>query len=115
MGNLILSKSGQLFVIDWHTVDFENYGDPWYEFNRIGIEYPTFASGQIDGYFDNNVPEEFWKLLAFYLSASAITSIVWSKYFAPERLTSILELNQNVLKWFNNMTNTKPTWYTPIK
>jgi len=115
LGNLIQSKSGQLFVIDWHTVDFENYGDPWYEFNRIGMEYPYFASGQIDGYFDNHVPEDFWKLLAYYLSASAITSIVWSKYFAPDRLSSILELNQNVLKWFDHMNSTVPTWYTQVK
>ena len=115
LGNLIQSKSGQLFVIDWHTVDFENYGDPWYEFNRIGMEYPYFASGQIDGYFYNPVPEDFWKLLAYYLSASAITSIVWSKYFAPDRLSSILELNQNVLKWFDHMNSTVPTWYTQVK
>lgn len=86
MGNLIHSTDGSIYVIDWHTVDFNNYGDPWYEFNRLGTEYPAFSSGQIDGYFNNHPPELFWKLLAYYLSASAITSIVWSKYFAPERL-----------------------------
>ncbi len=115
MGNLIQSKSGRLFVIDWHTVDFENYGDPWYEFNRIGIEYPYFASGQIDGYFEGNVPDDFWKLLAYYLSVSAITSIVWSKYFAPDRLTSIINLNKDILKWFDNMNSDTPTWYTQAK
>ncbi len=115
MGNLIQSKSGQLFVIDWHTVDFENYGDPWYEFNRISVEYPYFASGQIDGYFNGTVPNDFWKLLAYYLSVSAITSIVWSKYCAPDRLTSILDLNKNILKWFNNMNSNIPTWYTKVK
>lgn len=110
-GNMIQSDTGGLSVIDWHTIDFDNYGDPWYEFNRIGIEFPAFASGQIDGYFNHEVPENFWKLLAYYLSASAITSIVWAKYFAPERVKSILKLNTDILCWFDDMKKTVPTWY----
>ncbi|HCX62548.1 phosphotransferase [Sedimentibacter sp.] len=111
MGNMILSKDGELFVIDWHTVDFNNYGDPWYELNRLGTEFPAFASGQIDGYFNYNPPEEFWRILAYYLSVSAITSIVWSKYFAPDRVNSILKLNKDILYWFDDMKNTVPIWY----
>lgn len=111
MGNLIVSPDEQLYVIDWHMVDFENYGDPWYEFNRLGIEFPAFASGQIDGYFNSRPPEEFWKLLSYYLVASAITSIVWSKYFAPERLDSIIKLNKDILAWTDNLKNPIPSWY----
>lgn len=111
MGNMIQSKDGSLFVIDWHTVDFNNYGDPWYEFNRLGIDFPAFASGQIDGYFNHKPPEEFWRLFAYYLSTSAITSIVWSKHFAPERLHSILNLNRDILHWFDAMRNVVPIWY----
>lgn len=110
MGNLI-TKDGAVFVIDWHTVDFDNIGDPWYEFNRVGVEYPAFASGQIDGYFDGKIPEEFWKLFALYFSTSAITSIVWAKYFAPSELDNIILLNKNVLVWFNHMKQSIPTWY----
>jgi serine/threonine-protein kinase len=110
-GNMILSDTGNLSIIDWHTVDFEGYGDPWYEFNRIGVDFPAFASGQIDGYFKHEVPENFWKLLAYYLSASEITSIVWAKYFAPERTQSILKKNTDILCWFDNMKNPIPTWY----
>ena len=110
-GNMILNESGELFIIDWHTVDFNNYGDPWYEFNRIGTEFPAFASGQIDGYFHGKPPKEFWTLLAYYLAASAITSIVWAKYYMPERLNAILQLNADVLRWFDNFQNPVPTWY----
>lgn len=110
MGNLIINE-GKLWVIDWHTVDFNNIGDPWYEFNRIGIEYPMFAKGQIDGYFENRVPEEFWKLFALYFSASAITSIVWAKYWAPNELDSIMALNKSVLSMFDDMENPIPQWY----
>lgn len=111
MGNLIIGKDGTLSVIDWHTVDFENYGDPWYEFNRIGVEIPAFATGQIDGYFNGDVPQSFWELLAYYLAGSAITSIVWAKYFAPDKLQEILRLNENVVQWFHGMKDPIPTWY----
>lgn len=111
MGNLILKADGHLSVIDWHTVDFENYGDPWYELNRIAVEYPAFASGQIDGYFRRNIPGSFWPLFAYYLSASAITSVVWTKRFLPENMAAILGLNLNILNWFDNMKTPIPTWY----
>lgn len=111
MGNMIVNKKDELFIIDWHTVDFNNYGDPWYEFNRIGIEYSSFACGQIDGYFESNPPNEFWTLLEYYLSASAITSIVWAKYFSPDNLKSVIQLNRNILNWYDGMENTIPSWY----
>ncbi len=109
-GNMILSAGNTLSIIDWHTVDFENYGDPWIELARYSGS-PSFTSGQINGYFENKPPKDFWVLFAYYLAASAITSIVWAKYFAPERLGSILQLNKDVLLWFDNMQNPVPSWY----
>ena len=102
---------GVLSVIDWHTVDFGNIGDPWYEFNRLGTEYPAFARGQIDGYFAYRVPETFWRLFALYLSVSALTSVVWAKYRAPEELASVMELNRRVAAMFGGMKDPVPDWY----
>ena len=109
-GNLIINF-GEVSVIDWHTMDFDSTGDPWYEFNRIDTKYPEFAKGQIDGYFNGNVPEEFWRLFALYISVSAITSIVWAKYFAPEELDKIMGLNMSIRKIFDDMENPIPKWY----
>jgi len=58
-----------------------------------------------------NNGKNVYTLLSYYLAASAITSIVWAKYFAPERLRAILQLNINILKWFDNMKELVPTWY----
>lgn len=109
-GNLII-HDGELYVIDWHTVDFDNIGDPWYEFNRIATELPMFAKGQIDGYFEQQVPEAFWRLFALYFSASAITSIVWAKHWAPKELDYIMDLNRRVVAMFDGMENPIPSWY----
>lgn len=54
-------------------------------------------------------------MLAIYLSASAITSIVWAKYFAPEELDGIMKLNHNVVKWYDKMKSVVPTWYREYK
>ena len=110
IGNLILN-SGKLWVIDWHTVDFDDLGDPWYEFHCLNTEYPAFASGQIDGYFRNDVPEEFWRLFAFYLSIGTISSILWLKQYAPGELNRMKGLHHRVLQMFNGMQDPHPTWY----
>ncbi|WP_310601982.1 phosphotransferase family protein, partial [Anaerosporobacter sp.] len=111
MGNMIYTQDNHIKIIDWNTVDFDNYGDPWYEFNRIGLEYPNFVSGQIDGYFKDNVPNDFWRLLLYYLATSAITSVVWAKYWAPEEYNNIIQLNQNILNAFDGMKALEPEWY----
>ncbi len=115
LGNLIINEKEELFVIDWQTVDFEGVGDPWVDFINIGIEHPAFAAGQIDGYFNYQVPETFWRMLALYLSVSAITAIVWAKYFAPERLERIMALNKNVVNWYDGMKQMIPSWYKEHK
>lgn len=112
LGNMVIEKNARLSVIDWDTADFENIGDPWYEFNRIGIENPVFAAGQIDGYFESKIPDMFWRLFAFYLAGSAITSIVWAKYYAPEYMDEIMKLNTDIVRWYDGMKNIIPTWYT---
>ena len=114
-GNLIINEKEELFVIDWQTVDFDGGGDPWVDFINIGIEHPAFAAGQIDGYFNHQVPEEFWRILAIYLSVSAITSIVWAKYFAPEQLDRVMTLNKNVVEWYDGMRQVIPSWYKEYK
>ncbi len=115
LGNLIINEKEELFVIDWQTVDFDGGGDPWVDFINIGIEHPAFAAGQIDGYFNHQVPEEFWRILALYLAVSAITSIVWAKYFAPEQMDRIMTLNKNVVRWYDGMKQVIPSWYKEYK
>lgn len=109
--NLILAPDGSLSVIDWQIFDFNNLGDPWYELNRLDGKYPAYSSGQIDGYFDGNVPAEFWHLLAYYQAASAITSVVWAQYREPAELPHVLELNQNILTYYDQLKNPVPAWY----
>lgn len=110
-GNLMFDKQGKITVIDF---DRDDWGDPWNEFNRIiwdGRAAPAFAKGMVDGYFDGAVPEEFWRLLALYLSCNMISSLPWSLDYGERELRIALENGQRVLDWFDNMTRLIPSWY----
>jgi aminoglycoside phosphotransferase (APT) family kinase protein len=111
VGNMVISKDGELSVIDFNRHDF---GDPWEEFNRIAFSAsvsPHFATGQLNGYFNGRPPEEFFKLMAFYISSNMLSSIPWAMMFGEEEIAVMKEQAKEVLGWFDGMKNSVPTWY----
>ena len=111
IGNMMIDGNGQLHVIDFNRND---YGDPWEEFNRIvwcAQKAPLFASGMVNGYFDNNVPMEFWRLLALYISSNTLSSVYWTIPFGQDEVNTMLNQAKEVLSWYDNMRNPVPTWY----
>lgn len=111
IGNMMIDRGGQLHVIDFNRND---YGDPWEEFNRIvwcAQKVPLFASGMVNGYFDDNVPMEFWRLLALYISSNTLSSVYWAIPFGQDEVNTMLNQAKEVLSWYDNMRNPVPTWY----
>ena len=110
-GNLMIDNNGHIVVIDFNR---EDYGDPWEEFNRIvwcAQSSPMFATGMVDGYFDSNVPMEFWDLLALYISSNALSSLPWAIPFGQEEIDVMVNQAKNILEWYDDMKNTVPKWY----
>ncbi len=113
VGNMMIDKSGKLFIIDFNRNDF---GDPWEEFNRIvwcAQAAPKFAAGMVDGYFDSEVPMEFWRLLALYISSNTLSSLPWAIPFGDGEVQTMTNQAADVLHWYDNMRNPVPTWYRP--
>lgn len=111
IGNMMLDRNGKLHIIDFNRND---YGDPWEEFNRIvwcAQKAPLFASGMVKGYFDGDVPLEFWKLLALYISSNTLGSIHWAIPFGQGEVDTMRNQAGEVLSWYDNMRNPIPTWY----
>ena len=111
IGNMMIDKNGVLTIIDF---DRDDFGDPWEEFNRIvwcAQVSPYFASGMVDGYFDGEVPMEFWKLLALYISSNTLSSLPWAVPFGEEEIQTMRKQAAQVLQWYNDMRNPVPTWY----
>ncbi len=111
IGNMMIDKAGKLQVIDFNRNDF---GDPWEEFNRIvwcAQASPLFASGMVNGYFDGEVPEEFWRLLALYISSNTLSSLYWAIPFGEKEIETMRNQAREILAWYDNMRNPVPTWY----
>lgn len=111
VGNMMIDSEGKLQIIDFDRADF---GDPWEEFNRIvwsAQRSPLFASGMVNGYFNDNVPMDFWRLLALYISNNTLSSITWAIPFGQSEVDTMINQAKEVLKWYDNMQNTIPTWY----
>ena len=112
IGNMMIDKNGVLTIIDF---DRDDFGDPWEEFNRIvwcAQAAPAFASGMVDGYFDGDVPVEFWKLLALYISSNTLSSLPWAIPFGEEEIQIMRKQTTQVLQWYDGMKNVVPAWYT---
>ena len=112
VGNMMVDRQGTLTVIDF---DRDDWGDPWEEFNRIvwcAQLSPRFASGMADGYFGGNVPEDFWRLLALYISSNALGSLPWAVDFGEKEIFVMRRQAAEILGWYGNMTRIVPRWYT---
>ncbi len=115
IGNMMIDRDGKLCIIDFNRNDF---GDPWEEFNRIvwcAQKSSLFASGLVDGYFNGNIPINFWKLLALYISSNTLSSIYWAIPYGETEVNKMLNQAKDVLTWYDNMANTIPTWYMDVE
>ncbi len=111
VGNMVISREADLSIIDFNRHDF---GDPWEEFNRIAFSAavsPHFATGQLNGYFNGRPPEEFFKLMLFYISSNMLSSVPWAMAIGEEEITFMKNQAKEVLGWFDGMRNSVPTWY----
>ena len=111
IGNMMIDKDGVLTIIDF---DRDDFGDPWEEFNRIvwcAQAAPAFASGMVDGYFDGEIPMDFWRLLALYICSNTLSSLPWAIPFGEEEIKVMRKQAAQVLEWYDGMKNVVPTWY----
>lgn len=111
VGNMVVNPSGQLGIIDFNRHDI---GDPWEEFNRIVFSSdisPAFASGQIDGYFDGDVPDHFFPLMALYIASNMLSSIPWAIPFGEKDVAFMVDQIGRVMKQYTSFDKTIPNWY----
>lgn len=111
IGNLILDNQNMVSIIDFGLSD---YGDPWEEFNRIiwtAQKSPMLATGMINGYFNNCIPNEFWELLVLYLYSKALYALPWSLAYGEEETNIIINQSFEIFEWYGGMKEIIPSWY----
>ena len=111
VGNMLITPAGELGVIDFNRLDF---CDPWVEFDRItwcASLSPYFASGRIQGYFEGDIPPNFFPLMALYIGSNQLGGIYWTQLYDPEGVAAQVARTQEVLSWYQNFSHVIPTWY----
>lgn len=111
IGNMLIDGNDKLYIIDF---DRHDSGDPYEEFNRItwcASLSPAFASGRIDGYFNHDVPDEFWKLLLLYISSNMLSSLPWAIPFGDKEISTMKRSYAELLDWYDNFQRIIPKWY----
>ena len=110
--NIILKDKKYVGVIDFDNYD---WGDPFHDFVKVAlssrVDSISFSVGQIDGYFANNIPEDFWRLYSIYSAMVLFSSVVWSINKSPEQLDKFIERTHLILEDHKNFEKLKPVWY----
>lgn len=114
-GNLIYTNDGELGLIDFNRI---NCGDRYEDFNKIAtididVSVP-FAIGVVDGYFEKEPSEEFWKILSVYVAQMSMTAINWAEKFGIEEIQIMQDNCRKAFSYYNNFTQIIPTWYEKI-
>ncbi len=99
-------------------LDFERFqiGDPYYDLKRVIVDASIsreYATGAIDGYFNDSIPEDFWRISAFYISVGTLAALVWFRE-NTEEYKKVMWKAQNIDLWYKNFAETEPSWYKNI-
>ena len=112
--NIIVNNKRYAGVIDFNNFD---WGDPFHDFVKVGLfqreSSIPFSIGQIEGYFNEKVPEPFWMLYSIYTAMVVFSSVVWSLRFAPDQLDEMIERIHIILEDHKNFEILKPAWFEP--
>lgn len=111
LGNMVVTSDDDLGIIDFNRYSI---GDPWEEYDRFVFtwkESRIFANGQLHGYFNGDVPDEFFHLMALYNARNLIASIPWSIPFGEKDLRIAIENADMVMNEYDEFNSYIPNWY----
>ncbi|MBO7358331.1 MAG: phosphotransferase [Clostridia bacterium] len=111
-GNLIYTEDSSLGVIDFNRWEV---GDPYEEFYKLesfGTEVSIpYCTGQIDAYFDDSVPMDFWRANAVYVAQASLFSIKWAEKFGRRDIDRMVERANRAFDDFDRFRRIIPKWY----
>ena len=112
-GNLIYRADGSIGVIDFNRWEV---GDPYEEFYKLesfGIEVSIpYCIGQIDAYFDDDIPDDFWITNTVYVAQASLFSIKWAEKFGQEEMDGMVKRARISFENYDDFRLNIPKWYT---
>ena len=111
-GNLIYVQNESIGVIDFNRWEV---GDPYEEFYKLesfGIEESVpYCVGQIDEYFNDAIPIDFWETLAVYVAHASLYSVKWAEEFGSAEIEGMKKRCEIAFENYNNFREVVPAWY----
>lgn len=108
-GNLILGSDRTIGVIDFNRWEI---GDPYEEFYKLesfGIELSVpYCIGQIDAYFNDNIPDAFWWAQAVYAAHASLYSIKWAEAFGEKDIAGMVRRCRATFGHYDNFRSVIP-------
>ena len=109
VNNMICDNNMLAAVIDFGRFD---WGDPIHDFYKTGmfsreISIP-FCVGLVDGYFNESIPDEFWKLYNLYTAMIIFPSVVWTPHLIDDMLVRI----ETIIHDHDYFKLSIPSWYS---
>lgn len=112
-GNLIYMQDGSIGAIDFNRWEV---GDPYEEFCKLesfGIEISIpYCIGQIDTYFNDDVPQDFWTANAVYAAQASLFFIKWAENFGQADIAGMVRRAKATFENFDDFTVSVPNWYS---
>ncbi len=111
-GNLILTPQKTLGVIDFNRWEV---GDPYEEFYKLesfGIEVSVpYCVGQLEAYFNEEIPAAFWETMAVYVAHASLFSIKWAEKFGQDDIDGMVRRCRVAMEHYDGFCRVVPSWY----
>ncbi|MBQ3842941.1 MAG: aminoglycoside phosphotransferase family protein [Ruminiclostridium sp.] len=108
-GNLIFDRKGEFGIIDFGRWC---WGDPYMDFQCVSRSCSApFARGQINGYFDGNIPGDFFELVGLYTAVDTIRRICEAYEYGRDALGEAIAAAEKTVREYNRFEGLIPTWY----
>ena len=108
--NMVISPDGELYIIDFQMC---GEADPYLVMTGAGVSAMysiPFAMGQIDGYFGEIVPEDFWEKYTYYMLAEMLYSFTVGVKMEEER-EATLHMFDDEVERIKSCRSNIPVWY----
>lgn len=114
--NFLYTKENRTSVIDFERCHVGYYCEDFYATEFYDRNYSTsFSVGKIDGYFNSDVPEQFWNDFSFFCAIGALDAIVWANNIGVKEVEEHKNSIEVMLYDFDSFKETKPKWYNDYK
>lgn len=113
LGNMIVNESG-IGIIDFDKNGATDLIDDFKPFcwNIRKSEY--FETGLVNGYYNFNIPEDFWYLLKLYAAEHLISHLPWASTFGEKEIKTAYEIYKLVMDTYDDFNLVIPKWYKGI-